>query len=56
LTLLLLQTPRASIYSRGRLGAVVEQLVSLTLDNAYPDDDLGAICAGRGLQGTTGDG
>jgi N-acetylglutamate synthase-like GNAT family acetyltransferase len=26
-----------------RLGAVVEQLVSFTLDNAYPDDDLGEI-------------
>ena len=26
-----------------RLGAVVEQLVGFTLDNAYPDDDLGEI-------------
>ena len=26
-----------------RLGAVVERLVSFTLDNAYPDDDLGEI-------------
>ena len=26
-----------------RLSAVVEQLVSFTLDNAYPDDDLGEI-------------
>lgn len=26
-----------------RVGAVVEQLVSFTLDNAYPDDDLGEI-------------
>ncbi|MFL6244098.1 MAG: hypothetical protein ACJ73V_13885, partial [Acidimicrobiia bacterium] len=26
-----------------RLGAVVEQLVRFTLDNAYPDDDLGEI-------------
>ena len=26
-----------------RLGAVVEQLVSFTLDNAYPDNDLGEI-------------
>ena len=26
-----------------RLGAVVEQLVSFTLENAYPDDDLGEI-------------
>jgi GNAT superfamily N-acetyltransferase len=26
-----------------RLGGVVEQLVSFTLDNAYPDDDLGEI-------------
>ena len=26
-----------------RLGAVVEQLLSFTLDNAYPDDDLGEI-------------
>ena len=26
-----------------RLGAVVEQLVTFTLDNAYPDDDLGEI-------------
>lgn len=26
-----------------RLGSVVERLVSFTLDNAYPDDDLGEI-------------
>jgi hypothetical protein len=26
-----------------RLGAVVEQVVTFTLDNAYPDDDLGEI-------------
>ena len=26
-----------------RLGAVVEQVVAFTLDNAYPDDDLGEI-------------
>jgi GNAT superfamily N-acetyltransferase/anti-sigma regulatory factor (Ser/Thr protein kinase) len=26
-----------------RLGAVVDQLVSFTLDNAYPDDDLGEV-------------
>jgi N-acetylglutamate synthase-like GNAT family acetyltransferase/anti-sigma regulatory factor (Ser/Thr protein kinase) len=32
-----------SAEDKRRLGAVVEQLVRFTLDNAYPDDDLGEI-------------